>query len=226
MPDEMVRETKEALGWDPDAQFLVPGRGLRRTGATRCVERGAAAQAEWQARFDAWAAANAELAAEWNDAWAGKPRAGLRRGAAGLRARGRGRSRPASRRRRSCRRSARSCRRWSAAPPTSSTRPSPSFEGEPDFTAEHAGRNVAWGVREHGDGRGGQRPRAARRDRQAVLLDVLRLHRLHAPADPALGADEARLPSGSSATTRSRSARTARRTSRSSTSRRCARSRT
>ena len=67
------------------------------------------------------------------------------------------------------------------------------FEGEPDFSAEHAGRNVALGRPRARDGRGGQRPRAARRDRQAVLLDVLRLHRLHAPADPALGADEARL---------------------------------
>ena len=26
------------------------------------------------------------------------------------------------------------------------------FEGDPDFTAEHAGRNIHWGIREHGMG--------------------------------------------------------------------------
>src|SRR5581483_3403568 len=74
MPDEQVRATKETLGWDPDAQFLVPDE-VRRHFDQR--ERGAAAQAEWQSRFDAWAQENAELAAEWRDAWAGTPRAGV-----------------------------------------------------------------------------------------------------------------------------------------------------
>ena len=63
------------------------------------------------------------------------------------------------------------------------------FKGDADFTREHAGRNIHWGIREHAMGVGGQRARAARRHREAVRLDVLRLHRLHAPGDPALGAD-------------------------------------
>ena len=76
--------------------------------------------------------------------------------------------------------------------------------GERDFTPRAARAGTShWGVREHGDGRGRERPRAARRHRAAVRLDVLRLHRLHAPADPALGADEARRRRGSSPTTRS-----------------------
>ena len=49
MPDEQVRATKEALGWDPDAQFLVPDEVYEHWRDPR-VERGAAAQAEWQAR--------------------------------------------------------------------------------------------------------------------------------------------------------------------------------
>ncbi len=51
-----VRATKEALGWDPDAQFLVPdevaahyARGLR--GARR-----RSSKQEWAGRFEAWAA--------------------------------------------------------------------------------------------------------------------------------------------------------------------------
>ncbi|TAJ09064.1 MAG: transketolase [Planctomycetota bacterium] len=63
-----VKETKKALGWDPEAQFLVPdaaGKQLR-----SALERGAAARKDWQARFDAWAKAHPELANEWKTAWA------------------------------------------------------------------------------------------------------------------------------------------------------------
>src|SRR5262249_33624965 len=76
MPEDQVRATKEALGWDPDAQFLIPD-GIHEPGRDPVRERGAAEQAEWEARFDAWAAANPELAAEWEDAWAGRPRKGF-----------------------------------------------------------------------------------------------------------------------------------------------------
>src|SRR3954471_8907152 len=61
MPDEQVDATKEAFGWDPDAQFLVPD-GVYGHWRDACIERGAAAEAEWQQRFDAWASANDELA--------------------------------------------------------------------------------------------------------------------------------------------------------------------
>ena len=86
MPDEMVRQTKEALGWDPDAQFLIPD-GVYEHWRDPVRERGAAAQAEWEARVEAWAAANPELAADWNDAWAGRPKRRLRRRDQGLRRR-------------------------------------------------------------------------------------------------------------------------------------------
>ena len=45
MPEEDVRATKEALGWDPDALFLVPEEV---TAHFDQRERGAALQAEWQ----------------------------------------------------------------------------------------------------------------------------------------------------------------------------------
>ena len=58
-----VKLTKKALGFDPDKSFFVPRRGRR--ALPSAVDRGAKAEAEWQKRFEAWAAANPELAAEW-----------------------------------------------------------------------------------------------------------------------------------------------------------------
>lgn len=60
-PDE-VRLTKLAYGWDPDAQFLVPDELRASMGGA--LQAGDALVAAWQARFDAYAAAHPELAAE------------------------------------------------------------------------------------------------------------------------------------------------------------------
>src|SRR3954469_13378171 len=74
--EDEVRLTKEAMGWDPDAHFLVPD------GVYEAFDpdRGAQAQAEWEERFDAWRGDNAELATEWDRAWQdpGRPLEGLR----------------------------------------------------------------------------------------------------------------------------------------------------
>lgn len=58
-----VAATKRALGWDPDAHFFVPEAVRAHMGAA--VDQGARAQADWQARFDAYAKAHPALAAEW-----------------------------------------------------------------------------------------------------------------------------------------------------------------
>jgi len=60
-PDE-VRLTKLAYGWDPDAQFLVPDEVRASMG--KAVAAGDAMVAAWQARFDDYATAVPELAAE------------------------------------------------------------------------------------------------------------------------------------------------------------------
>ena len=49
---------KTALGFDPDQHFAVAPEVIEHT--RLAVDRGAARRAEWQARFDAWAAANPE----------------------------------------------------------------------------------------------------------------------------------------------------------------------
>mgnify|MGYP001341828051 CR=1 FL=1 len=50
--------TKKVLGFDPEASFAVTDEVLAH--ARKVVERGAAAHAEWQTAFDAWAKANPE----------------------------------------------------------------------------------------------------------------------------------------------------------------------
>ena len=100
------------------------------------------------------------------------------------------------------------------------------FEGGGVFSATHAGRNIAFGIREHGMGsivnglalHGGiVKPYGST---FLVFSDYMR------PVRPPLRAHARCRSSGRGRTTRSGSARTARRTSRSSTTRRCARSRT
>ena len=64
-----VRATKEALGWDPDAHFLVPPEVYEHmNGAARGRQR----ESEWQAKFATWAQAFPEARAAWDDAWAGR----------------------------------------------------------------------------------------------------------------------------------------------------------
>src|SRR5262245_15293387 len=52
-PPEEIARTKEILGLPPDKDFCAPPEIVDAYRA-RCAERGAAAHAEWQARFDGW----------------------------------------------------------------------------------------------------------------------------------------------------------------------------
>jgi transketolase len=149
-PAEDARTTKEALGWDPDAQFLVPDQVYAHFRG-RALARGADLQGEWSERFAAWAAANPELASEWQSAQAGKASSGV----------------------------AASIPTFDPADKPISTRVAASevmqafgpfvptmmggaadlvgstfttFKGDQDFTPEHAGRNIHWGIREHAMG--------------------------------------------------------------------------
>jgi transketolase len=149
MPDEQVQATKEALGWDPDAQFLIPD-GVYEHWREPVRERGAAEQSEWETRVEAWAAANPELAGEWEDARAGRPRTGF---AGALPVFEAGASL-------ATRKSASQVMQafgpfvptmvGGAADLVHST--FTEFEGDEYFTPEHSARNIAWGVREHGMG--------------------------------------------------------------------------
>ncbi len=148
--EDEVRATKIALGADPDKHFDVPAEVYAHVRESSRA-RGAELHEAWQERFDAWTSANPELAREWDDAFAGRPSAGLdeaipvfspERGAISTRV-------------------AASEVMQAFAPyvPTmlggaadlvGST--FTTFKGDQDFTAAHAGRNIHWGIREHGMG--------------------------------------------------------------------------
>ncbi|MCS7178494.1 MAG: transketolase [Anaerolineae bacterium] len=68
--EEEVRRTKEALGWPPDAQFWVPPEVLPIF--RRAVEEGAAAQARWQAMFAEYARQYPREAALLERLWSGE----------------------------------------------------------------------------------------------------------------------------------------------------------
>lgn len=67
---EEVKLTKQALGWDPERSFYIPEDALAHFRSA--IERGQRAQAEWQARFEAYAGAFPDLAAEWQPTMRGE----------------------------------------------------------------------------------------------------------------------------------------------------------
>ena len=71
---EEVKLSKKALGFDPEKFFDVPGEALAHF--RTAVDRGAKVEAEWLQRFEKWAAAFPELAAEWRTIMAGELPAG------------------------------------------------------------------------------------------------------------------------------------------------------
>jgi transketolase len=73
--EDEVRATKELMGWDPDAHFVVPDQVREVYSPVR--ERGARLQAEWESRFAGWRSAHPDLAAEWDRAWSGEPEPGI-----------------------------------------------------------------------------------------------------------------------------------------------------
>ena len=68
-PDE-VQLTKEALGWPPDAQFLIPNEVLAHF--RTALDRGAGVQGEWEVLFTRYAEVYPDLAAEWKRRTAGE----------------------------------------------------------------------------------------------------------------------------------------------------------
>jgi transketolase len=68
--DAEIVATKQALGWDPNAKFLVPDEV--RAHMTEGPRRGAAAHAAWREKFAAYKTAHPELAAQFELALEGK----------------------------------------------------------------------------------------------------------------------------------------------------------
>src|SRR5262249_14950820 len=67
---EEVKLTKKALGWEPDRSFYVPEPAAAHFRSA--IDRGQRAQGAWQQRFDAYAAAFPDLAADWHRTCSGE----------------------------------------------------------------------------------------------------------------------------------------------------------
>jgi transketolase len=66
---EEVAATKKALGWDPDKHFYVPDEVYANMNG---VDRGTELESEWQQRFSNWSQAFPKARETWDAAWAGR----------------------------------------------------------------------------------------------------------------------------------------------------------
>jgi transketolase len=148
--EDEVRATKEILGWDPDAHFVVPD-GVYEHFDQRA--RGAALQTEWEQRFKAWRDGHPELAEQWEAAWAAKPLPGV---AEALRNIDWGKDKLATRSAGQMAMTAFSdyvpTMVGGAADLSESTKTEFPGGHELAYTAQRPARNVFFGVREHGMG--------------------------------------------------------------------------
>ena len=155
-PDE-VRATKEAMGLDPDQHFFVPDDVYAEF--AKNAERGAQLQQEWQARLDDWKGANAEAGQEWDLAWeggsyGGRPLPGLKDALRNVDWGGKDKiaTRSAGQKAMAAMADFVPTLVGGAADLSESTKTE--FPGGDDerYSKAHSGRNVFWGVREHGMG--------------------------------------------------------------------------
>jgi transketolase len=147
--EEEVRAAKEAMGLDPDEHFAVPDEVYEHMDFR---ERGRELEGEWRERFSAWCGEFPKLAEEWDRSWSGEPEPGYEEVLPTID--------PAETQKLATRRAgARVMDAFKGYVPTmvggaadlvQST--STAFKGGGLFSATHTGRNIAWGVREHGMG--------------------------------------------------------------------------
>jgi transketolase len=145
--EEEVRATKQVMGFDPERTFWVDERVYEHMSLH---EAGAAAQEEWQERFDAWREAFPAEAADWDLAWAGRLRDGWREALPSFAAGEQVATRSAGQKTMAAFAEYSPTMIGGAADLVESTKTL--FEGGGEFSSVHAGRNVPFGIREHGMG--------------------------------------------------------------------------
>jgi transketolase len=143
-----VRATKEVLGFDPDEQFVVPG--AVREHMRGVVERGAAAEAEWDERFEAWRAEFPACAEDWELDRRKRPRDGWKEALPVFEPGEDVATRDAGKKVMQAVKPFTPTMVGGAADLVESTKTE--FEGAGLFSAAHAGRNIGFGIREHGMG--------------------------------------------------------------------------
>ena len=147
--EDEVRATKEVLGWDPDEHFHVPDEVYA---AFSAVERGESAQGEWNRRFEAWRQADAGRAEEWDRAWAGRPGPGFAQALPVFDPAEKAQLATRSANGKIMAAIAEHVPTMVGGSADLAGSVKTEFPDEASYTAKAAGRNVHWGVREHGMG--------------------------------------------------------------------------
>ncbi len=146
--DAEVRATKERMGFDPDAAFAVADEV--RVHMAGVGERGAELQREWDERLAAWAASFPDLARERELDLALAPREGWREALPVFASGEEVATRDAGKKVMQALKPFTPTMVGGAADLVESTKTE--FEGAGVFAATHAGRNIAFGIREHAMG--------------------------------------------------------------------------
>jgi transketolase len=145
--EKVIRAAKEALGADPDKVFFVPEEVYTHT---RQLERGAALESEWKERFDRWSEVFPAAREEWDRAWSGKPRHGWLEALPEFESGKAVATRSAGAKVMTALQPFTPTMLGGAADLAESTKTA--FPGAGLFAASHAGRNIAFGIREHAMG--------------------------------------------------------------------------
>jgi transketolase len=142
-----VRAAKEALGWDPEKKFYVPDEVREHMNVT---ERGIELEDAWQKKLSAWSAKYPSLREDWDQVHTGKPRAGWVEALPEFPAGEDVATRDAGAKVMEAFKRYTPTMIGGAADLVESTKTE--FKGGGVFTATHAGRNIAFGIREHAMG--------------------------------------------------------------------------
>jgi transketolase len=145
--EDEVRRTKEVMGFDPDKHFWVDERVYEHMSL---AARGGAEQERWTERFRAWREAHPDMAADWDLAWSGRLRDGWREALPTFPAGEKLATRAAGQKVMAAFAEYAPTMFGGAADLVESTKTV--FEGAGEFSSVHVGRNVPFGIREHGMG--------------------------------------------------------------------------
>jgi len=145
--EDEVRATKVALGWDPDQHFVVPEDVSAHMNG---IERGIALEEAWQNELAAWSAKYPGLREDWDQVQTGKPRPGWVEALPEFEPGQSVATRDAGAKVMDAFKLFTPTMIGGAADLVESTRTE--FKGGGVFSATHAGRNIAFGIREHAMG--------------------------------------------------------------------------
>src|SRR2546423_6181065 len=145
--EDEVRAAKEALGWDPDEKFYVPDEVREHMNATA---RGIELEDAWQRKLSAWSAKDPALREDWDQVHTGEPRPGWVEALPEFSAGEDVATRDAGAKVMDAFKRYTPTMIGGAADLVESTKTE--FKGGGVFTATHAGRNIAFGIREHAMG--------------------------------------------------------------------------